>query len=244
MPGAPVRPLILFDIDATLLKTDGAGMGAMADAGRELFGVEFTAEGIDFAGRLDPLIFRELFALNRIDRTPAGERHFRTVYFSHLRRRLTQSTTARALPGAAVLVDALRVAQSHELGILTGNFQETGSLKLQACGLNPSWFPISAWGDESPHDPPARDHLPPVAMSRYHTHVGVHVHPANVTIIGDTPHDVRCALVNGCRCIAVATGKFTEEQLAEAGATAVVANLSDTAHLLELLTSSATSSPT
>lgn len=239
-----MRPLILFDIDATLLKTDGAGMAAMSDAGRELFGPGFTADGIDFAGRLDPLIFRELFARNGIDRTLASEIHFRSVYKSYLERRLAESTTARALPGAAALVDALRHVRSHELGILTGNFQETGSMKLVACGLNPVWFPISAWGDESPHDPPARDHLPPIAMSRYRAHLGVPVAPTSVTIIGDTPHDVRCALVNGCRCIAVATGRFTAPELAAAGATAVVPDLANTAHLLELLAVQATSAPT
>lgn len=239
-----MRPLILFDIDATLLKTDGAGMSAMADAGRELFGPAFTSDGIDFAGRLDPLIFRELFVLNGVARSPETEQRFRTVYYGHLTRRLATSTTARALPGAAALVDALRAAQSHELGILTGNFRESGSLKLQACGLSPSWFPISAWGDDSPHDPPARDHLPPVAMSRYQAHTGVRVDPAQVTIIGDTPHDVRCAMVNGCRCIAVATGRFSEAELTAAGAALVVPNLASTVQMLDLLASVSASSPT
>ena len=239
-----MRPLILFDIDATLLKTDGAGMTAMADAGRELFGPGFTSDGIDFAGRLDPLIFRELFGLNGVGRTPEIEKHFRAVYYGHLQKRLAASTTARPLPGVATLVDALRSAQSHELGILTGNFRESGSLKLQCCGLNPSWFPISAWGDDSPHDPPARDHLPPVAMTRYLTHTGVRVPPAHVTIIGDTPHDVRCALVNGCRCIGVATGRFSETELTAAGATFVVPNLASTSHVLNLLSVAATFSPT
>jgi phosphoglycolate phosphatase-like HAD superfamily hydrolase len=237
-----LRPLILFDIDATLLKTDGAGMAAMTDAGRELFGSHFTSDGIDFAGRLDPLIFRELFALNRVQRTPAIERQFRTVYYGHLHTRLAASTSARALPGAAALVDALRAADTHELGILTGNFKESGSLKLRSCGLDPSWFPISAWGDDSPHDPPARDHLPPIAMTRYEQHTGERVAPARVTIIGDTPHDVRCALLNGCRCIGVATGRFEESTLAAVGATHVVPTLADTTHLLKLLAPA--SSPT
>jgi len=35
--------LILFDIDATLIKTGGVGMVAMAEAGRALFGPAFTA---------------------------------------------------------------------------------------------------------------------------------------------------------------------------------------------------------
>ncbi len=230
-----MRPLVLFDIDATLLKTDGAGVAAMGDAGRELFGSGFTTAGIDFAGRLDVLLFRELFVRNGVEPTPAAAAQLRRTYVDHLRLRLSASTTARALPGAAELVDALRGSGSHELGILTGNFQESGSMKLTRCGLDPSWFPIGAWGDDSPHDPPDRAHLPPVAMRRYRERFGWEVDPSHVTIIGDTPHDVRCARVNGCRCIAVATGAFGAPELATIGADWVVQDLRDTAHLLGIL---------
>ena len=54
--------LILFDIDMTLITTGGSGMKAMGDAGRELFGESFATGGIDFAGRLDPLIISEMLA--------------------------------------------------------------------------------------------------------------------------------------------------------------------------------------
>ncbi len=231
-----MRPLVLFDIDATLLKTDGAGMAAMGDAGRELFGPTFTSDGIDFAGRLDPLIFHELFIMNGVTPTKPAAARLREVYFGHLKHRLATSPNARALPGAAALVHAVRNAAAHEMGILTGNFQESGSLKLSTCGLDPSWFPISAWGDESPHNPPDRAHLPPVAMRRYKEQLGRDVEPARVTIIGDTPHDARCARVNGCRCIGVATGRFTSAELTAAGADWVVEDLCDTTHLLQLLT--------
>ena len=230
-----MRPLVLFDIDATLLKTDGAGVAAMGDAGRELFGPAFTTEGLDFAGRLDTLIFGELFIMNGVTPTASAAAKLRTVYFTHLKRRLANSPNARALPGAAALVDAVRGAGSHEMGILTGNFQESGSLKLSTCGLDPSWFPISAWGDDSPHDPPDRAHLPPVAMRRYRELLGRDIEPARITIIGDTPHDARCARVNGCRCIGVATGRFTTAELRAAGADWVVEDLCDTAHLVRLL---------
>ena len=45
--------LILFDIDMTLLKTNGAGRRAMQNAGAALFGRAFTIDGLDFSGRLD-----------------------------------------------------------------------------------------------------------------------------------------------------------------------------------------------
>lgn len=230
-----MQALVLFDIDATLLKTDGAGVAAMGDAGRHLYGEAFTTDGLDFAGRLDTLIFRDLCRMNGLDRTDAAEREFRAVYGRMLGPRLASSTLARALPGAKDLVNAVRYGRGHAMGLLTGNYRETGSMKLSTCGLEPTWFEVCAWGDDSPHDPPAREHLPPVAMVRFREKYNRAVDPRRVTIIGDTPHDVRCAHMNGCRSIAVATGKFSVAELRDTGADCVVENLIDTNRILTML---------
>lgn len=231
-----MRALVLFDIDATLLKTDGAGMAAMESAGRELFGERFTTRGIDFAGSLDSILLRQMLRGCGVGPTGEAEQTFRRTYAWHLERRLSGPNAARALPGALELVRAVRSTADHAAGLLTGNFAETGSLKLRACGLDPSWFPICAWGDDSPHDPPDREHLPPVAMRRFHAHFGREVEPGRVTIIGDTIHDVRCARANGCRSVAVATGKYSIPELRASGADHVVADLSATADILALIT--------
>src|SRR5688572_14013454 len=188
--------LILFDIDATLIKTSGAGIRAMVSAARALFGESFAgADGMDFAGRLDPLILRDLLSRNGIEPTPVHLRAMRLEYRFHLERALTAGI-GFALPGVPALLEALGKRQGVALGLLTGNFEETGRLKLAACGINPDRFAVCAWGDESPCEPPTRDHLPLVAMGRYRARYGSEVAPSAVTIIGDTPHDVRCALAH------------------------------------------------
>jgi phosphoglycolate phosphatase-like HAD superfamily hydrolase len=227
-----VRSLVLFDIDATLLKTDGAGVAAMETAGKELFGERFTTAGVDFAGSLDSLLFRQMLRACGVEPTPGIERELRTVYGRHLAKRLSGPTTARALAGAIELVTAVRAAEHHITGLLTGNFAETGAMKLRACGLDPDWFTICAWGDDSPHDPPDREHLPPVAMRRFHERFGTPIPAARVTIIGDTIHDVRCARASGCRSIGVATGKYSMEELRAAGADHVVPDLAETSDIL------------
>jgi phosphoglycolate phosphatase len=55
---------------------------------------------------------------------------------------------------------------------------------------------------------------------------------AGVVVIGDTPHDVACAAAAGARSIAVATGGASAEQLLEAGADVVFADLADTTAVL------------
>lgn len=228
--------LILFDIDATLIKTSGAGIRAMVAAGRDLFGPAFTADGLDFAGRLDPLILDEMLRLSGVPVTAANLRTIRAAYRTELARVLGESPAlGRRLPGVAELLDALAARDGVTLGLLTGNFAETGRLKLSACGVDPGRFHVAAWGDESPHSPPARDHLPPVAMRRYRERFGRAIEPARVTIVGDTPHDVRCALAHGCRALGVGTGQFTPDTLRAAGAHHALPDLSRTDDVLAWL---------
>ncbi len=220
--------LILFDIDMTLLKTNGAGRRAMAEAGQRLFSPDFAFEGVDFAGRLDPLIIRDLLIANAVEPTPDNLAAMKQGYIEGFAAAAGESLAP--LPGAVDLVRAIVSTRSTNTpatpGVLTGNFAETGTFKLRAIGLDPAEFLVQVWGDDSPHEPPARDHLPPVGIERYR---GMHkADPRETVILGDTVHDVACGLAHGCRVLAVATGRTDAKTLAEAGAHRVVESLADT----------------
>ncbi len=58
---------------------------------------------------------------------------------------------------------------------------------------------------------------------------------AHAVVIGDTPHDVRCAAAHGARSLAVMTGGCSAEALLAAGADAVVPDLSDTARVVAII---------
>jgi len=216
--------LILFDIDLTLVRSMGAGLAAMNEAAERVFGRPLSRDGLDAAGRLDPIILADLLSLNGIDPTPALMAEVRAAYAEALPARLNGN--AEALPGTRELVARLGGEPGLTLGVLTGNFEETGLLKLAAAGFDADVFSVRVWGDSSPHDPPSRDHLPPVGMALYER---LHGRPPGETvIIGDTPHDVACGLATGCRVLAVATGRTDAAALAAAGAHRVVADLSQT----------------
>ncbi|CAG0955050.1 hypothetical protein PHYC_00416 [Phycisphaerales bacterium] len=223
--------LILFDIDLTLITTGGCGVRAMTDAGREVFGPAFSSEGVSYAGRLDPLIIGEMFALSNVADTPANRAALRDAYRRILERYLVESQVKRALPGVIELLARIRARRERDehlvLGLLTGNFEETGSMKLRACGIEPEWFEVAAWGDHSDSNPPRREHLVPVAMNRYAGLRGRPVRASRVVVVGDTPHDVGCAKAHGCRSVAVATGRTPAAELSAAGADLVLADLSD-----------------
>jgi phosphoglycolate phosphatase-like HAD superfamily hydrolase len=220
--------LILFDIDATLIKTSGLGIKAMGLAGRELFGDTFNERTVDYAGRLDPLIITDLLRHHGIPENGSNVTRFRAGYRKYLEQLLAEPGVGITCPGVPQLLERLRGRAGLTIGLLTGNFPETGRVKLRACGIDPDQFRVAAWGDESPHVVPARDHLPPVAMARHARHTGKAVDPRHVTIIGDTPHDIGCARAHGCRSLGVGTGQFTAAALRDSGADFAVDDLSDT----------------
>ncbi len=223
-----VPSLILFDIDATLITTAGLGVRAMVQTGRELHGEHFHADGIEFGGGLDPVLISKMFQVSSVQSTPERLHAFCERYPHHLGKLLESAPTRRALPGVLPLLAKLTSANHATLGLLTGNFEQTGLMKLHACGIDTDCFKVRVWGNDSPHEPPDRAHLPIVAMQRYQRLTGRDVDPQQVIVIGDTPHDVRAARTCGCRSIGVATGRHSIADLAVCGADWTVADLSDT----------------
>jgi len=226
--------LILFDIDMTLLTSNHIGITCLRDAGRSLFNPDFTIETITFGGCLDPVIIAQMLTLNNVESTQSNVDQMRSTYHQLLADRASIETVADALPGAHDLVNA---AANHEskptLGLLTGNYPETGTIKIKAAGFDPDLFTINAWGDSSPHDNPIRAHLPLVAIEHYRQTKGIALDPQSVIVIGDTIHDVTCAKDTGCRSLAVATGHDDSGTLLQAGADLVVDDLTKTEGLLE-----------
>ena len=222
----PSNSLVLFDIDGTLLRSDGAGVTAMLRAFTLIHGERgFTFEGIQIAGALDQLLFNRMMATHGLPADAQSHQHFRNTYRDELQRSLTPQRVRR-MPGAAELVGALHT-RGAAVGLLTGNYEDTAHIKIRAAGLSTDDFPFGAFGS----DGASRRELTPVAQERARLHHGREFAMARVTIIGDTPLDIDCAKAHGCRAIGVATGPFSVEALRECGADLAVADLADTEQL-------------
>ena len=215
--------LVLFDIDGTLLHSLSAGIHAMSAAIRELHGAEADFARVEVHGRLDTLIWRDLGRIHGFATDDAAHARFKECYSGHLERRLAERNTVEAMPGAHELVDAVRAIEGVTSGLLTGNYERTGRLKVRHAGIDPDHFVVNAWGDDGPD----RRSLVPVAMGRYRDRHGRAVDARDVTIIGDTPHDIDCAHAHGCRALAVATGGSSADELRAHRADRVVDDLSD-----------------
>jgi phosphoglycolate phosphatase-like HAD superfamily hydrolase len=225
-----VRKLVLFDIDGTLLRAYGAGGRAMRRAAEQVLGDGCRGAHIEFGGALDPWIFAQLAAHGGYEVTPAVHATFRARYAQVLAEELSHpEARCQAMPGVLDVLARLRAERERPatIGLLTGNYAETAALKLRAAGIDPGWFEIAAWGDLASE----RHALVPVALGQL-SHA---LSAKDVVIVGDTVRDVHCARVNGCPCVAVATGGASARELHAAGADVVLDDLRDASPLLRLL---------
>lgn len=200
-------PLVLFDIDGTLLRTRGAGRVALDEAFAELHGWNDATEGVHIAGATDDVICQDVAARFGLKWAPAQTPALRARYLSALARLLEDPSRTERLPGIFALLDAL--AGHAHVALLTGNWAPGAAVKLAAAGLGETF----SWGVYS-EDAPNRDGLVPAARERAAA-LGLPV--GEVVVIGDTAADVRCARAGGARVVAVETGFATPEVLAAAG---------------------------
>jgi phosphoglycolate phosphatase len=116
----------------------------------------------------------------------------------------------RVLPGVLELLKRAKDQPDTTLGLLTGNLRRGAQLKLEHYQLW-HYFAFGAFADDH-HD---RNELGAFALARAHESSGEKFLPAQVDVIGDTGHDIACGKAFGARTIAVATGSWSPEQLAE-----------------------------
>jgi phosphoglycolate phosphatase len=213
--------LILWDIDGTILHSSGAGMKALEAALGHVFGIKGSFEGIDFAGRTDRLIIRQVFERFSVEHSRANIDRYLDGYIAALPRSLA-ANHSRILPGLPEILRAAHARGDVAQGLLTGNIRRGAEAKLGHHGL---WglFPIGAFADDAEQ----RNELGPHALARARGHWGVDFPPERVWIVGDTPHDIACARAVGARALAVATGSYGLPALAAHAPDAALGDLSD-----------------
>ena len=201
----------------------------MARAFEDLFSVPDAFHSIPMAGRTDTWILSNAAAAHRI--VPSALSEFQEAYLAHLRRELEPPNPRKIImPGIRPLLDTLALRDDTYLALLTGNYEKAARLKLEHFDLW-RYFPCGAFADDGAD----RNSLLPKALERIRACGGPSVQPSDVLVVGDTPHDVACALAVGAVPIGVATGGYTSARLRESGADIVFEDLSATHEFLKLL---------
>ena len=220
-----MAPVFLFDIDNTLLYSGGAGSHAMNRAFQELFGVSDGFARVEFSGRTDRFILSGGLTEHGIEGDVAEHLEtFTSLYYSMLPAALKERE-GYLMPGFPELLRTLLEADAR-VGLATGNFSEAARIKLDFYGIG-EYFAGGGFGEVDTE----RAKVVEAAIRTVADGAGPH----DIVVVGDTPHDITSALENGVIGVGVATGKYTSEELSEAGAHAVFQDFGDWAEAAKRL---------
>ncbi|SKC84104.1 HAD family hydrolase [Maledivibacter halophilus] len=198
--------LLIWDIDGTLIDCKGLGRKAMDKAFLNLYRKEKAFKDVSMAGRLDFQIVKNAFEINKIlDNNIVG---FFDKYEEMLKEELKDNTSSRILPGIDEILEITSSEENlyHILG--TGNCEKGARLKLSHLGLD-KYFHIGGFGDEDIERWEAIEKAIGKAKDFYE----IDFEKKNIYVIGDTPFDVECGKILGVRTVAVATGRYSYEEL-------------------------------
>jgi phosphoglycolate phosphatase len=224
--------LILFDIDGTLTRTQN-GYIPFNEAIQKTFGIYGDIRTVVPDGNTDPMIVKDIFAkANLAIEILDGEwrrfsAHLHDCYKSAVD---TGTTTVRALPGAMELLQALSGDKKFHSSVVTGNFEATATVKLEAAGLAPY---LCRGGYAS--DSPRRADLPRIAKARWDDASGKRLLANQCIVVGDTPKDLDAARHNQMKCVLVGTGRYPLEELSYWKPEGCLPDLTDTESILALL---------
>jgi phosphoglycolate phosphatase-like HAD superfamily hydrolase len=224
--------LIFFDIDGTLTRTQN-GFVPFNQAIMDTFNIAADIRSVFPDGMTDPHILEEIFAKMEAEIAISGGQLIQ--FADHLRRNYATAlengtATVRALAGVTELLERLSVDKKFVQGVVTGNFEATARMKLEAAGLA-CRLSFGAYAGDSSHRPD----LPPIARRRWEKNAGRAMRSDSCVIVGDTPKDLEAARANGMKCVLVGTGRHPIEELRYLAPDAAITDLTDTEAVIDLL---------
>ena len=192
------------------------------------------------AGRTEPEVFFDALALNGVSLRDAAESERLLAPFgaelatSLAARRDLLTTQGQLLPGAAESLAAVAGLTDVVQSVLTGSSRPNATLKVRAFGLDR--YLDLAVGGFAGSDPYPKGALLRVARQRAEEKYRAHFAEAATVYIADAPRDVEAARIGGATSVAVASGRASTAELRDAGADAVLPDLTDPSLVTALVT--------
>ena len=198
----------LFDIDGTLLRSrDRIHMDSVAISVHRVTGFEITLAGILLHGSTDTAILREACHQAGV---PAELLESRIEAILEAMRNVVSERRHELdlirMPGVEETLSHL-AKRGALLGLATGNLEVIGWIKVEKAGLR-EWFRFGGFSDHFP----VRSELIGQAAMKARELAGK---GASICVVGDTPRDIQAARANFLSVIAVATGRYSFDELME-----------------------------
>ncbi|HLK32038.1 MAG TPA: HAD family hydrolase [Terriglobales bacterium] len=202
----PRAEAYLFDIDGTLLNSrDGVHYNAFHAALRAIYAIDSPIDGVPVHGNTDLGILRAV-----VLRAGFSAADFEARLPSAIACMCAEASQHAAdmrpelCPSVRELLTALR--QSGKLlGVVSGNLEPIGRLKLKAAGIE-QFFAFGSFSDQRE----LRRDIFRHGIAEARRRLGP---AAEVCFVGDTPADIAAAHELACPILAVATGIFSAADL-------------------------------
>jgi phosphoglycolate phosphatase-like HAD superfamily hydrolase len=210
----------LFDIDGTLLRSrDRIHFDSFASSVQRVTGFEITLAGILLHGSTDRMILREACHQAGVPAKVLESRIEAILEAMRLSvaRRRDEMDIVR-MPGVEQTLDHL-ARRGALLGIATGNLEMIGWIKVERAGLR-EWFRFGGFSDHFS----IRAEVVGQAAQKAREMAGK---GASICVVGDTPLDIEAARANFLSVIAVATGKYSFDELLQHQPEACASSLAD-----------------
>jgi phosphoglycolate phosphatase-like HAD superfamily hydrolase len=174
--------LVLFDLDGTLLKTDGIDWRLYLQAFADVYDMEVRLEECRACRRITDRGVAEELLERRLGRSVVAEdvRPLHERFVALLHAALPPPSDALQVPGAAAILDRLR-GDGHTVAIATGGWDASARLKLACAGIRLDGIALTAC-DECPD----RESIMTRAMDR----AGGIARHGRVVYVGDAAWDV------------------------------------------------------
>ncbi|HWR37183.1 MAG TPA: HAD family hydrolase [Clostridia bacterium] len=196
----------LFDIDGTLLNShDAVHYNAFHSALQNVYGCELKIDNVPVHGNTDIGILRA--ALNAYGATEAEFSAGLLDALEHMFRYVDRNAGELRpvlCPGTRALLETL-ASSGKVIGIVSGNVERIGWLKLEAAGIR-EFFSIGSFSDRNE----LREDIYRWGLEEARRRLGSDV---RVCFVGDTPADVLAARALNMPVIAVATGIYPVAEL-------------------------------
>ena len=234
-----IHLLVLWNIDLTLVDVVKVTRAAYAEAFATITGRPLV-QLPQMAGRTEPEVFFDALALNGVSlRDPDESERLLAPFGAELAtslaaRRDLLTTEGLLLPGAPESLAAVAKLPDVVQSVLTGSSRPNAALKLRAFGLD-RYVDLTVGGFAG-SDPYPKGALLRVTRQRAEEKYQVAFTERATVYVADSPRDVEAAKIGGARSVAVASGRASSAELRDAGADAVLPDLTDPTALTAFLT--------
>ena len=224
-------PIVLFDVDGTLLDSSGAGKRSLQRTFQELHGIPDAFAGYNFIGCTDLGIVADAFEMH-LKREPTQEETEAACerYLALLETELGRpGVQVRMMPGIRPLLERLNQA-GVTVGMATGNLRRGADLKLGYAGIG-GLLPFGGFGSDCRD----RAELTRLAAVRGREARGEDVPGDRILVVGDSPLDIKAAHAAGLHVLSVLTGWTPREDLEALQPDHILVDLSDTDEVMRLI---------